>query len=305
MRIGESKQGRRMMIGMLAGMLTVLLFVSLGGSPLCAQPGEADVRVRDAFMDRERLSYRGYVLEKRYRNVRLGEPAEMREEPSVVEVSYAVLKRHGRVLARFDGVYFGMGNETSFGLFPFLGGRRKQLVVSQDIFRGGRQWIVSLSPRFRVIYDGNWYGTGREADDMKVVDLDHDGVYEIVQPVTAFYGFSSWIPTGRTPLPLVIFKYDRRAGKYLPANRLFGDYLLKDVESKNVCVCSPEDRIAHLSDVLTVVLDYIFAGRAKEAWTFYAEAYKLPDKTELWRDILKVLKAQPVYRLMYGHARKR
>jgi hypothetical protein len=59
-----------------------------------------------------------------------------------------------------------------------------------------------------------------------------------------------------------------------------------------------------LSDILRIVLDYIFAGREEEAWTFYEEAYKLPDKTEVRRDILAVLKVQPVYRSLYPQAHK-
>ncbi|MGH9942635.1 MAG: hypothetical protein ACRD9R_09815 [Pyrinomonadaceae bacterium] len=258
-----------------------------------------EVQIADAFIDSEKLAYDGYVVEKRYKTVKLDYPPEMKAMPMQVQVSYAVLKRREKVLARFDhGIYFGADNSTRFGLFPFLGGDSEQLIVSQDIPRGGRQWIVSLSPRFRVIHEGAEFGVGREAEDMGVIDIDRDGVYEIIQPDTSFYGFSDWLPTGRTPLPRVIFKYDVKAGKYLPANHFFHDYLLKDISEAKQKVSGPDDRIDHFADTLSIVLEYVYAGRGQKAWAFYDEAYKLPDKTQMKRDIKAVLKKQSVYRFM-------
>lgn len=274
-------------------------------APLTPEAVGEEVQIATAFIDNDELTYNSYVVQKRYKKVWFNYPSEMKEPPSGVEVSYAVLKRGGKVLAQFDGVYFEAGNSTRFGLFSFLGGEMEQLIVSQDIFRGGRQWIVSLSPRFRIIHDSAEYGVGREAEDMGISDLDKDGIYEITQPVTAFYGFSKWIPTGRTPLPTVIFKYDAKAKKYLPANNLFQDHLLKGIDEARGNISGPEDRINHLSDILPIVLDYIFAGEEQEAWTFYEEAYKLPDKVEIKKEIKAVLKDQPVYRFMYKKINKR
>jgi len=47
------------------------------------------------------------------------------------------------------------------------------------------------------------------------------------------------------------------------------------------------------------VLDYIFAGREQEAWTFYEQSYKLSDKKEIKTKIKAVLEDQPVYRFIY------
>lgn len=260
---------------------------------------EGQIAITDALVEGDKLTYKGYVVQKRYKKVKLDYPPESKEPSGLVDVSYAVLKRRGKVLAKFDGIYFGAGNETSFGLFSFLGGSTKQLVVSQDIPRGGNQWIVSLSPRFRVIYDGFKFSTGREAYNMGVIDLDHDGIYEITQPITAFYEFSKWLPVSRTPLPTVVFKYDAKAGRYLPANRRFQAYLLRDVKKAKKQISGPENRIKHLADILPIVLDYIFAGKEKDAWAFYEMAYKLPDKAEVKGNIKAVLKKQPVYRYIY------
>ena len=141
---------------------------------------------------------------------------------------------------------------------------------------------------------------------MGVFDLDGDGVYEITVPVTDFYGFHDWaISPLATPLPEVVFKYDAKAGKYLPANEQFQKYILRDVDAARSKVHGPEEREAHLADVLSVVLSYIFAGKEQEAWEFYESAYKLPDKVEIKKEIEDMLKTQPVYRFMYGKAGRR
>jgi hypothetical protein len=52
------------------------------------------------------------------------------------------------------------------------------------------------------------------------------------------------------------------------------------------------------------VLDYIFAGKEQEAWTFYEHSYKLYDK----KKIKTIVGDQPVYRFIYKktplHTRK-
>jgi hypothetical protein len=268
-------------------------------------PALDEVWAGDIFTDDEELTYRGYTVRKRSKRVRLDVPPET--EPIWGEGDYVVLERAGKVVANFDaGMYTPMGNATSFGLFPLLGGGEKQLIVSQDISRGGNQWIVSLSPRARVIYDGDEYKAGREGNDMGIVDLDRDGVYEITQPVTRFYGFMGWkLAPARTPLPTVIFKYDQKAQTYLPANALFRDYLLKDVAAARERLTGPDDHINHLADVLNIVLGYIFAGDEEGAWAFYEGAYNLPDKAEVKKEIEAELKDDPVYRFMYKRAAKR
>src|SRR5438552_1127494 len=136
-------------------------------------------------------------------------------------------------------------------------------------------------PQPRIIFDGPKWAAGREGDDMRITDLDNDGVYEINVPLTVFYGFSEWIPTGRTPLPSAIFSYDKNVREYVPANLRFQEYLLKRIDKEKESVSPPEDRINHITDILSVVVNYIFAGKEKEAWTFFDESYKLSDKKEM------------------------
>lgn len=262
------------------------------------QPKE--IWIGDVLSDDDTLSYNGYVLHKRHRRVRYDYPRQAHEPSSWIDVSYAVLKHKGRILKKFDdNIYFGMGNDTRFGLVSLLGGPSKQAVVSQDVPRTGTQWVITLFPHARVIFDGPKWGAGREGDDMQIIDLDNDGDYEITVPLTLFYGFSEWVPTGNTPLPTAIFKYDRKAREYVPANPKFQDYLLKRIDNKKRGISPPEDRINHITGILPIVVDYIFAGKEKEAWTFFDASYKLPDKKSLKAKIKVTVRGSSFYRSIY------
>ena len=258
--------------------------------------------VSDFFVKGDELTHEGYTVRRREKKVKTEYPPEMKAPARWDAVSYAVVERNGKAVAGFDGGIHNSGlNSASFGLFAFLGDGAKQFVISQDAPREGRQWVVSLSPRLRVVYDGAAFGTGREADDMGVEDLDGDGVHEITVPDCGFYGFKGWVLAPmQTPLPTVIFKYDARAGKYLPANELFQERLLNEVAERAARVAGPEDRTGHLAGVLSVVVGYVYAGRPREAWAFYEASYALPDKVEVRREIEETLRARPVYRFMYA-----
>lgn len=263
------------------------------------EPGPAEISIGDALVRDEALTHEGYTV--RRRDKRLGRA----DAPGLAgnwRAAYAVLERGGKVLLRFDaGVYNGGLNSVAFGLFPFLGGGSKQLVVSQDAPRQGRQWIVSFSPRPRVIYDGPAFAAGREIDDLRVADLDGDGVYELSVPLATFYGFRDWaLSPAATPLPGVVFRYDEKAGRYLPANARFRQHLLKGVEEAKSEVRGTGSPGSHLSDVLSVVLAHVFAGDERGGWEFYEKTYALPDKAEVRRETEAELRAQPVYRFIYA-----
>lgn len=244
--------------------------------------------VSSVFVEGDTLSYGDYDV------VKLTKKVKLEQTTGLTEVSYVLLKRNGRVLKKFDGVYFGMGNATDFGLFSFLGGEGKQLIVSQTIPRGGRHWVVNLSPDFRVVYDSGEYRVGRE--NLGVLDIDKDGRYEILQEVTAFYGFDHF-SSAETPLPLIVFKYDEKAAKYLPANHLFGEYALKGIEDNIATLDSDESE--YLSKRLDIALQYVFAGKEEEAWAFFEREYKHPDREVLKSQVKAVLSEHPVYRFIY------
>lgn len=251
--------------------------------------------VSDFFEDGDRLSYQGYEVVKLTKKVKEEYPPEVTSLPEMIEVSYAALKQRGRVVAEFEGPIHPMGNMNDFGLFPLLGGQTRQLIVAQIVPRGGRHWIVSLSPDFRVIYDSATYDVGRE--DMRVLDLDNDGVYEITQELTTFV-FWKGITRGATHLVDIVFKYDKNAQSYLPASHLFPDYTLNGVKDKPVEL-DRRDELTLAFDVMRRMLPYIYAGKRTEAWEFYDREYTFPDKRELKDKIIAALEDDAVYKFIY------
>ena len=209
-----------------------------------------------------------------------------------LEVSYAALMKNNRRLLKFDGVYFWSGNETELGLFDLLGNGSQQFIVSQTVPRGGRHWVVSVSPQIRVLFDSWDYDVGRE--EFNVIDIDKNGVYEIVLPVTAFYDMQDKMYIGEIPLPEIIFKYDAKAGKYLPANHLFLDYALHGIDQDIAKLVTEDDR-NYLSRRLAILLRYVYARKAAEGWDFFEREYQRPDKEEIKARIKLVLKRSPVY----------
>lgn len=245
------------------------------------------------------LSYNGYVIEKRLRKVRSDHADSLLSRPSWIDVSYAVIKRNGKVVVKVDGdVYFGMGNDTRFGLLSFLHGPTRQLAVSQDRFRGGRQWVISLAPKLRIIFDGPYWAVGREGDDMRIIDLNKDGAFEIIVPITDFYDFQDKLPIARIPLPEIIFKYDGSAMKYVPANPLFESYALRGISERQVE--SPTDEIEQRAMILQRLLTFIYAGKQDQAWELYDSSYKLSDKEEIRRRVKAILSRQPVHKFIYN-----
>lgn len=249
------------------------------------------------FMDEDLWTHDGYTIERKSRKAPMDNGDERITTPAWVDVHYVVVKKAGKILGRFDAnVYFGLGNVADFALFPFLGGKTQQLFISQDVSRGGCQWIVSLSPRFRIIFDGNKYAVGREGYDLATKDLDGDGVYEVIAPITDFYDLQDKMSISAIPLPDIIFKFDPTKKKYLPANSLFKDYVFRELVDVPEVTDSKDLNFPHRSAVISNLLIYVYAGDEKKGWDFYNRSYRLDDKEELRRRIKALLRNQPVYK---------
>lgn len=234
----------------------------------------------DIFTGEDVISHKGFELRRCHEIVK-------RERAPAIEVSCAVLIKNGQTLFQFDGLYFGEGNSTNFGLFNLLGNDSQQFIISQTVPRHGRHWVVDVSSNARVIFDSQDYNAGRE--EFYVIDINKDGVYEISLPFTAFYEMQDKMYVGEIPLAEMIFKYDATARGYVFANHLFPDYTLHGIEH-DIEQLRTEDGRNYFSNRLDILLRYIFAHKSDEGWAFFNREYKRPDKQEISNRIVGILK---------------
>ncbi len=242
--------------------------------------------LRTVFSKEPSLSYLGYRVIKEQKTVDI--------EGIKTEVSYALLKKGEVTVATFDGLYHPAGNTTEFGLFSFLGGEPKQLIVEQSTPRNWSHWIAKLTPDFQVIFDSRKWSLDGE---LILLDINHDGTFEFTKTLAIFYDFHK-LPTSESPLIPILFSYDRNAGQYIPANHGFQEYALKGIEHevKNLDRSSAQ---AHLAGVLHILLRYIYAGKQQDGWAYFEREYNLKDKDVVKSDVVSKLEFEPVYKFIY------
>ena len=260
-------------------------------SPSPTERAPVPEQLIDIFLDEDTLLHHGFEVRRLKKTIDYEYPIEDGKRRSIpIEISYAVVKRNGKLLAEFDGPYFGHGNITDFGLFDLLGDGSQQVIISTTVFRGGRHWVVSLHREFRVLFD-----SGNSREEFSVIDLDKDGIYEISLPVTAFYSMPDLMYTGEIPLPEIIYKYDADKKVYLPANALYLDYSLGGIDDE---IRSLDEKDRYFSKRLRILLRYIYAGKEADGWAFFDSAYQHPDKQKMKSRIQSVLNNEPVYKYL-------
>lgn len=230
------------------------------------------------------IEYQGYTLSKQMKTEKMdGRPAEF---------SYAVLKRGGKTIAIFDGLQHPYGNATEFGLVSLLGGAQKQFLIEQSIHRGSGQWIVSVEPSIKVIFDSEKIGLG---SGITPVDIDHDNIFEL-SSLIVFYGFAH-LAMSDSPKVEVLLKYDAAVQWYLPANHRSTDYTLRGIDEDIRSLPAATD--AHYrTRLLNVVLRYLYAGKKRIGWNFFETNYKLSDKVAVKTELQTKLRRDRVYQLI-------
>ena len=251
------------------------------------------------FIKGSRLTYGGYVV-TRVVDEQSGE-------------SRAVITRGGRELVRLtDGA--PRDYATRVGLFPFLGGKGKQLVVEQ--YTGGAHCcnvyrVYELGAELRALFDGDEFGVEELGEEMNVVDIDRDGRYEFTLTVMAFDYFMT--SHAGSVFPTAVFAYDERAGRYVPSNKKFSAYLLRGVARDVQRVKALNRRLTkeeratgfhgeQFSAALDVLLKYVYAGEEEKGWAFFDANYVLGDKAEVEAGVKAKLLESAVYRATYGLA---
>lgn len=251
------------------------------------------MQLSDLLTSEDSLKFNGYLIRKAMRTYTFDDMDGYRSDQG-----YVVISRGATQFRSFDaGLYHPAGNRAAFGLVPFLGTQSQQVVISQDISRGGAQWIVDLSSTPRVIFDGPAWGVGRESDDCEVEDVDGDGIFEISLPITDFYALMDKVGMAGIPLPMITFKYDSTKRSYFPVNHLLdrsSEAFLQDAPRE------PEpDEPYFVQRILGPTLDLVYAGKRAEAWQYFNGAYNLDDKKEIERRVQEILRDQLVYKYIY------
>lgn len=256
----------------------ILLFSAI---PVSAQALE------DAFVKGDQLSYKGYEITRVW--------------DSVASAPVVTIKRNGKLLARLRTVAPVVRKEsTQFGLLRLLGSGTRQLIIEQ--YTGGAHCcfvytIYDLFPRFRLIFSSKGYPVGDGFDELEPVDLDGDHIFELPQRIMTFdyYDGMAYV---ESPSPKVVFKYNRQKRKYEVANRKFPRYVLDHNEKRTREVMN--DEFARFSTLLDAMLHDIYAGRAKQGWSFFDRQYSGSDKRRVKARINQTLRRCPVYISLYG-----
>ena len=247
-----------------------------------------------AYIKGDTLSYAGYDVKRSY--------------DDATHESFATIKKNGKTLAKHSNG--GLGKEsTDIGLFSFLGGDTKQLVIMQ--YTGGAHccWIYKiyeLSPKLRLLFDGEKYGIDSIGYELSLKDIDGDGRYELTQAVMTFDYFH--MSHASSVFPSAIFSYDEKMRMYLPANHKFSSYLLEGLEEDLQRVVEERGKVdsnnvianeRYLAAVMQVTLKYIYAGQEADGWEFYDLEYSLNNRDGIKADIRKALKSDPIYQSIY------
>lgn len=254
---------------------------------------------REIASKEKKINYNGYEIETTF-NPRS-------------RISRAIVKRNGRTLINLHYGWF-LDDATKVGMFPVLGGNTKQLIVEQ--YTGGAHccsffWIYDLGKTPHLLFSNENYGF-ESGNGLNLIDLDHDGRFELEQGILTFDYFH--VSHVFSVFPSVIFSYDERTRKYRPANHRFSDYLLRDIDEDTnkvrklrpgLDVENPIARQEYFSAVLQVMLKYLYSGKTKDAWSFYQNWYQLDDRREIAADVRKELRHSRIYRSLQGSYKRK
>jgi hypothetical protein len=129
-------------------------------------------------------------------------------------------------------------------------------------------------------------------------DLDGDGVFEFVTCDDLFA--YAYCPFAASPVVQVILQYEPGRG-YLPASPRFAHLYAEEVAAHTQM--AQEARPGELGEwdgttkcgVLPLMLDYLYTGRADQAWTEFNRLYNYPDAALFWAEVVQAVADSPLY----------
>lgn len=228
------------------------------------------------------------------------------KDSPVAGIYDAVLSKNGKTITRFEGSYYPLGNFMSFGLFAFLGGSEKQLIVLEESMKYDHEWILRLSPKFEVLFDAADFEV--DGGGMRLIDIDKDGVYELIYG--KYYHLDFMFSMNGMPSGQVIFKYDSKTRKYLPASHFFTDFTLDEIDNK---IQQFNNNSKSFSLLLEIFMTYIYAGKEDEAWKYFDENFSTDrlwfgveeDKVKTKEKIISALQKDKIYQFIQNDLKKR
>lgn len=220
----------------------------------------------DGFYIDEIVSEKKYLIYKGYK-IRQFLTKKKYDDAPIADIADAVLEKNGKQLLQFDGSYYPLGNQMQFGLYSLLKNKNKEMLVYENTNRFGRCWVVSFDNEAKLIFDSKDWDSFREWVSFK--DFENDGIYEISMARYDHAGFTS-LASIDMPLVSIIFKYDEKVGKYLPANHKYQETAKKLMHSGNNL---------GFREVMENFLAYIYAGMEKEAWEYFEKKYNFGENS--------------------------
>ena len=186
------------------------------------------------------------------------------------------IKKDEKVLVHLDSGCCWK-DSTKIGLFSFLGENTKQLILEQ--YSGGASCcysykIYELIPTMRLIfYDKEYVDAYALRGALRPVDFHEKGKYDIIMGVGRFKGFDT-LCQACSPVPYVVFSYDSKREKFVVSNKKFSNYILRNIEKdihafEEIDINIDKYNDDYLSKILTIILNYIYAGKEEEGWLFY------------------------------------
>lgn len=277
-------------------------------TPLTTRKKYRQIDAEKIIVDVEKLEYNGFEITKEIKEEKYEGPLTIQSKTT--KNPYVYIKKNGKILKQIYGQFFSY---VKFGLYSFLGGKEKQLFVQMLDNRVQQYFVLTIEDDPRVIFDSGKFG---EIYIKSAIDIDDDGTFEFqynIDPMACF----GYMGCAQSPSGTAVFKYDKKLGEYVLANNLFQDYLLKDLESNKAKAGLTVKKIKttnktnlptlagnHQTAVFRVMLDYVYAGKEKEAWEFFESTYSLNDKQGVKKEIIEMLGEDTVYQLLYKKTQK-
>lgn len=241
-----------------------------------------EIAIDESFVNQNSLNINSFIIKK------IKVKKIYKETSDTAEIIDAVLSKKNKPIARFAGAFYPLGNNMDFGLFPFFGGE-KQLIIVDTSNRYERNWILSLTSDYKLLFDSGDYGIYQ--GDLSRIDFDADGNYEITLTKSEDCGFNfanAFVPSQR-----IIFKFDADKQKFQPASHKFPAFTLKDIDEKIKRFTEGKEK--HFWDLLDITLTYIYAGEEAEAWKFFDDGFSaenwMLDKAENKQQVKKKIKS--------------